>query len=159
MEVGRKLRLPNIKISIKQAVDAESERQALESIILSQLRTGEEELIGFEIFKKSIDARKKPQIAYVYTVDASLRHAERVLSKNKDKRIKATPDLSYQGVSLGSKHLTERPVIIGMGPAGLFAGLMLSRNGYRPSSSNAGRILRLAPPRQNDFGRVEGLIP
>ena len=70
------LRLVGIKIRINKAVDLETEKQALRNKILSSLRINERELLGFTIFKKSIDARKKNKIFYVYTVDVEVHNEE-----------------------------------------------------------------------------------
>ncbi len=126
------IRLTNIKIGINKAESDEKERQALRKAIFSRLGINENQLTGFEIFRKSIDARKKDHIIYVYTVDADVVNEKQILGEYGSKGITPTPDLSYKGVKLGTEYMQERPVIIGMGPAGIFAGLMLSRNGYRP---------------------------
>ncbi len=124
------IRLSDIKIGIDEATNPDIERQTLQNAILSRLQIDERELIDFKIFKKSIDARKKDSIAYVYTVDMTVENEQTVLCSLKD--VTRTPDLSYQNPKLGTERMPERPVIIGMGPAGLFAGLLLSQNGYRP---------------------------
>ncbi|MGI5920540.1 MAG: NAD(P)/FAD-dependent oxidoreductase [Syntrophomonadaceae bacterium] len=126
------IRISDIKISINKAEDLEMERQALRKMILAKLNIKEKELFSFTISRKSIDARKKDDIFYVYTVDVSVHNEKRILNKHSLKGITITPDLSYPGVTLGTKTLPNRPVIVGMGPAGLFAGLLLSQNGYRP---------------------------
>lgn len=126
------IRLANIKIRINKAAEFDLERQALQKIILSKLKIKEQDLIEFSIFKKSIDARKKDEIFYVYTVDVGVHNEERILSQSRSKGITLTPDLSCPGVQFGTEDMTERPVVIGMGPAGLFAGLMLAKNGYKP---------------------------
>ena len=90
------------------------------------------EPIQYEIFRKSVDARKKNDIHYIYTVDIHAREEKKLLRKYASRGVSASPDLPRLEVKLGSEHLTQRPVIIGMGPAGLFAGLTLARNGYRP---------------------------
>jgi len=125
------VRLSNIKISISKATDQNEERQALKSIILSELKIDEWELEDFIIFKKSVDARKKNDIYYVYTLDVKVRN-EKALLKKQSKGIIPTPVLVKKSISFGTEKLHERPVIVGMGPAGLFAGLFLSRNGYKP---------------------------
>jgi hypothetical protein len=126
------LRLSDLKIGIDTAADAETERQALRKLVLSQLKISDKELIDFQIFKKSIDARKKDKILFVYTIDVEVHNEARILVKHSSQGITPTPDLSYKGVPLGTEDMTERPVVIGMGPAGLFAGLLLARNGYNP---------------------------
>lgn len=153
------IRLSDLKIGIDQAVDFHMERQALRSAILSILGIEERDLIGFEIFKQSIDARKKDRIHYVYTVDVKLRDEERILGKSGVKGVTCAPDLSYQWVSPGSGKLDERPVIIGMGPAGLFAGLLLSRNGYRPIILERGEDVDTRTAKINRFWNNSLLDP
>jgi len=145
------LRLSDLKIGIDKAADAETERQALRNIILSQLKISDKELIDFQIFKKSIDARKKDKIVYVYTVDVEVHNEARILGKYSSKGITPTPDLSYKGVPLGTEDMTERPVVIGMGPAGLFAGLLLARNGYNPIILERGEDVETRTQKVNKF--------
>lgn len=126
------IRIPNLKLEIQQAKNNGAEKEALRGAILSKLKINPKDLITFKIFKKSIDARKKSAIVYIYTVDARLKNEVAVLKKGSKSGIIPSPDLSYQPVSPGNVLLNHRPVIIGMGPAGLFAGLILSRSGYAP---------------------------
>ncbi len=126
------IRISNIKLRITEAKDDAMERKALRKAVLSRLKIPENRLKGFEIFKKSIDARKKDGIFFVYTLDVDVHNEEEILRKHGSKDVIPAPDLSYKHVESGNEKLTERPVIIGMGPAGLFAGLLLSRRGYKP---------------------------
>ncbi|NLK52576.1 MAG: hypothetical protein GX295_09055 [Syntrophomonadaceae bacterium] len=145
------VRLSNLKIGISKAANFDTERQALKNIILSKLKINEKELIDFKIFKKSIDARKKDEIFYVYTVDVEIPNEERILRKYSYKGIIPTPDLSYKGVQLGTEDMAERPVVIGMGPAGLFAGLMLSKKGYKPILLERGEDVETRTTKINKF--------
>jgi uncharacterized FAD-dependent dehydrogenase len=153
------IRISDLRIGINQAVDLHMERQTLRDAILSILGIEELELIEFEIFKQSIDARKKDRIHYVYTVDVTLRDEERILGKSCPKGVTPTPDLSYQWVSPGTEKLIERPVIIGMGPAGLFAGLLLSRSGYRPLILERGEDVDTRTEKINRFWNNSLLDP
>lgn len=126
------IRVANIQLPLSKAKNPSEERQALQDLLLNRLKVSERELKGFRIFKKSVDARKKKAICYVYTVDVELEQEEGLLSKSRAKDLTLTPDLSYREVPSGTEKMAERPVIIGMGPAGLFAGLILARRGYRP---------------------------
>jgi uncharacterized FAD-dependent dehydrogenase len=145
------VRLSDIKIGISKAADFDTERQALRNVILYKLKINEKELIDFKIFKKSIDARKKDEIVYVYTVDAEVHDEERILGKYGHKGIIPTPDLSYKDVQSGTESMTDRPVVIGMGPAGLFAGLILSRRGYKPIILERGEDVETRAAKINRF--------
>lgn len=96
------------------------------------------EVSDIEILKHSIDARKKPQIFQVYTLGITLKNKaaeERTAAHSRDKGNKNvalyTPP-EYRFPVSGKEKLAQRPVVIGMGPAGLFCGYMLARHGYRP---------------------------
>lgn len=87
-----------------------------------------------QIVKKSIDARKKPDVYFVYTVDVAVADQDKVLSSCRGKagQVQAVTVKKYQFPACGSQPLEKRPVIVGTGPAGLFCGYMLARQGYRP---------------------------
>ena len=96
------------------------------------LRISEETLESYEIQKLSIDARKKPQIFYIYVVDVLVRNEKQVLAKVKDNTISKIEKKPYVFECKGTKKLNNRPVIIGSGPAGLFCAYMLALAGYCP---------------------------
>lgn len=125
------LRITNIRLAVTEARDEKSENAALKDLVVSKLRIKEHELKGMRISRKSVDARKKDNIFYVYTVDVKLSDEGKILKKG-HKDVAPAPDLSYKWPETGTSRLKERPVIVGMGPAGLFAGLFLSRKGYMP---------------------------
>ncbi len=105
----------------------------LPAIAADRLRIPADRIKEFEVRRKSVDSRKKPYIQYVYTVDFDV-----------DKRLripkKYSQDISAVNIenerplppSPGSSPLSSRPVVVGMGPAGLFAALELAKAGYRP---------------------------
>ena len=145
------LRLSDLKIGIDKAADAETERQALRKLVLSQLKISDKELIDFQIFKKSVDARKKDKLLFIYTVDVKIHNETRILGKHSSKEIMPAPDLSYKGVPFGTEDMAERPLVIGMGPAGLFAGLLLARNGYNPIILERGEDVETRTKKVNKF--------
>lgn len=89
------------------------------------------EIQGFIVLKRSVDARKKDDIALVYTIAAKVAHENQVLKKCRSKKVSIYRETSYV-FPVERLRLPKRPVIIGTGPAGLFCGLMLARIGARP---------------------------
>lgn len=120
------LRVCGVKLSIDQ------DYSSLKNSLIKKLKISEKDLVGYKVFKQSVDARKPDTINFVYTVDVELKQEENYLKKFKNKDISITPDLAYKYVKTGSQYLEHRPVIIGTGPAGLFAGVILSEMGYGP---------------------------
>lgn len=120
-----------IRISQLKLEVTHSEKQ-LVSKICKQLRISEDMLQDYQIQKMSIDARKKPQIFYIYVVDVKVNNEKQVLSKVKDNNVQKVVNEPYIFSCTGDKKLSKRPVIIGSGPAGLFCAYMLSENGYCP---------------------------
>ncbi len=105
------------------------------------LGVGEEDILSLRIVKESIDARDKQDIFFHYTMEATLRNEEALtnkLKKGKSERIIPTAQVpTVPGEAL----LKRRPVIIGTGPAGLFAGIVLSQAGYRPLLIDRGKTV------------------
>lgn len=118
------LRVSNIKISIDE------DPSIIEKLILKKLKIKSSDLVKYYIYKESIDARKG-NISFVYTVDVQVKNEDKVLNKH-IKDVVKIKELKYEGVESGTEKLNKRPVIIGSGPAGLFAGLVLAQRGYKP---------------------------
>lgn len=121
------IRINQMKLNIEHTSD-DFERKILKTLCIKK-----EELQGFQIRKQSIDARKKPDLYYVYSVDVQVRDEAKVKKtvRNNQIQFQVKPD-SYHFEVKGTKELTHRPVIIGTGPAGLFCGYMLAAHGYQP---------------------------
>lgn len=100
--------------------------------ITSMLRISHEDIIELNIIRKSIDARKKPDNYYNYIVDIRVKNEKEILKKNKKIQMTIVEEKKYSFPEQGDSVLENRPVIIGMGPAGLFCGYYLAKHGYRP---------------------------
>ena len=109
-------------------------------------RAGGEEPVSWQIVRRSLDARKKPKLYYIYTIDAVFSRESLILKKRRKYFEKAdrpayTFPVKWNPVLHGTIGQEDRPVIAGMGPAGLFAGLVLARNGFRPVIFERGESL------------------
>lgn len=100
--------------------------------IVKKLKIKKEEIIDIKINKKSLDARKKNNLHYVYEIDLKVKNEDKILKKNNSKDIFITPEETYEFEITGTQKMNERPIIVGAGPAGLFAAYMLAENGYHP---------------------------
>ncbi|WBW98054.1 NAD(P)/FAD-dependent oxidoreductase [Oceanirhabdus sp. W0125-5] len=90
------------------------------------------EIIYMNILKESIDARKKDTIKFTYTVEVKVKNEEKLGRRLQGKDISVIKKKSKEKFPYGEKPLNNRPVVVGMGPAGLFAGLTLAKHGYKP---------------------------
>ncbi len=98
------------------------------------LRVEPSAFLRFTILRRSIDARKKPELHMVYTVEVEVAGEERVLKNARAKKgqIQTGDWKPYSFPVSGGVKLSHRPIIVGTGPAGLFCGYMLAKAGYRP---------------------------
>lgn len=129
------IRISQLKLPVDHTPDQ------LRKKIIRTAHIREDELRGFSIRKRSLDARKKPELYYVYTIDLDVRHEEKILKHSKGKLTKAA-DRIYQAPEHGSEPLRNRPVIVGSGPAGLFCAYLLAKEGYRPLVLERGASVR-----------------
>lgn len=113
--------------------------EELERKIRKVLRLAEKEEFQWRIAKSSIDARKKPDIFISYTVEVEGLAEQAVMKRCRDKSAGIAEPIRYRFPPSGIRELSGRPVIVGMGPAGLFCGYMLARYGYRPILLERGR--------------------
>ncbi len=96
------------------------------------LRLTEKDEFAYEIVKQSIDARKKPEVYYSYTVDVQIEKEQTLIKRCKSNQVRLVTPVKYSFPKPGKEKLNRRPVIIGTGPAGLFCGYMLALHGYQP---------------------------
>ena len=120
------LRIQQLKIPTELA------ERGLKKAAAKTLKIPESEIRSLIIRKRSLDARKKPEIFYVYTVDVEVAGEEKILKRCRNSKVSIEKNTEYHLPSGGNLPLNHRPVVIGMGPAGLFCALALARAGFRP---------------------------
>lgn len=118
------IRLRQIKVLISD--------NNLDKAVAHKLRINVDDIKEIKIIKKSIDARFKPDIYYVYEVDIITDKEEYLLNKYQSNDIFESPQEEYRFEAKGEELLNNRPIIVGSGPAGLFCGYMLAMYGYKP---------------------------
>ncbi|MGZ4953669.1 MAG: NAD(P)/FAD-dependent oxidoreductase [Methylobacter sp.] len=115
----------------------------IKTAILDRLGISAKELITYTIFRQGFDARKRNAILLVYTIDIETTNEQAILKRLvDDPHLSLTPDSTYHFVTQAPKNLVLRPVIIGTGPCGLFAGLILAQMGFRPIILERGKEVR-----------------
>ena len=119
------IRIREIKIPIT--------KDTKDNIILEcakKLKIKGKDIISYNINKKSIDARKKPNLFYIYELDVVVKNEDKILKQSKN--ISKTPIEKYEFQILGNEKLNYRPIIVGSGPCGLFCAYFLAEAGYNP---------------------------
>ena len=137
------LRLTEIKLPLESTTDLAHPPEVIKQAILKKLGIPETELVRFDIFKRGVDARKSHAILFAYSLDVEVKNEEKVLAKfKKDPHVKPSPDTSYHFVAQAQANLKGRPVIVGFGPAGIFAALILAQSGFKPIVLERGKAVR-----------------
>jgi uncharacterized FAD-dependent dehydrogenase len=115
----------------------------IQAAIIKKLGINTADLLDYSIFKRGVDARKANAILLAYTVDVTVQGEAKILAKlRKDPHVKVAPDTSYHFVAQAPSGLKNRPIIIGLGPSGLFAALILAQSGFKPLVLERGKAVR-----------------
>lgn len=114
----------------------------LRAAVLKRLRVRDDDLLELAVFRRAVDARKPKDIVFIYTIDVTLKNEAAVMARLKsDRHVAASPDMSYK-IARVTTPPAKRPVVIGAGPCGIFAALILAEMGLRPIILERGKVVR-----------------
>ncbi|MDC5838838.1 NAD(P)/FAD-dependent oxidoreductase [Vibrio europaeus] len=131
------IRLNEIKLPL------DHEEEALTAAITKKLGISKDQVISYNVFRRGYDARKKANILLIYTLDVIVENEAALLEQFvSDPHVKETPDMEYKFVAKAPENITKRPVVIGFGPCGLFAALILAQAGFKPIVVERGKEVR-----------------
>ncbi|EPS8829030.1 NAD(P)/FAD-dependent oxidoreductase [Vibrio parahaemolyticus] len=149
------IRINEIKLPL------DHEEGALLDAITKKLGIPAEKVISFNVFRRGYDARKKTNIHLIYTLDIIVEGDQTALLAKfaNDPHVRQTPDMEYKFVAKAPENLTERPIVIGFGPCGLFAGLVLAQMGFNPIIVERGKEVRERTKDTFGFWRKRTLNP
>ncbi len=122
------VRITGIKVDVHKNQDHILQRQ-----IIAILKIKPEELLEYRIIKRSLDARKKERLVFIYTIDVKIKgKSDKIVKRCNNKNVTLPVYEKYQKPLHGEEVLHDRPLVVGAGPAGLFAALLLAEEGYQP---------------------------
>ncbi len=130
------LRLTEVKLPLDHT------EADLKAAVLQKLKLIDSDLTSYSIFKRSYDARKKNAISLVYALDVETPKQKQLLKQfKKSGRLSPTPNMGYRYVAQAPTGLEMRPIVIGLGPCGMFAALLLAQMGFRPIVLERGKAV------------------
>ncbi|MPZ37444.1 MAG: hypothetical protein GEU95_05165 [Rhizobiales bacterium] len=131
------LRLTELKLPLDHA------EGAIEAAVLKRLQIKPQDLTAYSVFRRAVDARKKSAIALTYTLDIDVKNEATVLKRLAgDRNVTVAPDMDYRFKTCARNDPAPRPVVIGTGPCGLLAALVLAQMGFRPIILERGKAVR-----------------
>ncbi len=131
------LRLTEIKLPL------DHQPEAIAKAAAARLGIDASDLISCSVFRRANDARKKSAIMLIYSLDVEVKNEAAILARfRKDANVKPTPDIDYRFIAKAPADIAKRPVVIGAGPSGLFAALLLAQMGFKPIILERGKVVR-----------------
>src|SRR5262245_52182987 len=131
------LRLTELRLPLDHAEDE------IEAALIKRLKLRPGELVRHSVFRRAADARKRKAISLIYTLDFEVRNEAALLQRFAgDRHLSVAPDLNYRLVARAPAAMPTRPLVIGAGPCGLMAALVLAQMGFRPIILERGKVIR-----------------
>ena len=148
------LRLTQLKLPVDHGA------AQLEQAILARLGIARADLLSFSVVRRGVDARRRQAISFVYSIDVALGDEASVLQRcAADRDVAVAPDCRYHFAAHATQPPRQRPVVIGCGPCGLFAALLLAQMGFRPLLLERGKSVRERSKDTFAFWRQGRLTP
>ena len=150
------LRLSELKLPLDHG------EEALQEAVLKRLRIPPDRLLGQTLVKRSVDARRRDRIQLIYSVDVQVKGEAALLRRIGNKgRVRLAPDTRYRSVGHAPDGFpldaADRPVVVGAGPCGYFAALLLAQMGFRPLLLERGQAVKQRTA--DTFGFWRGTSP
>ena len=147
---GNMIRIKNVKLKYGE------DKNSLLDKACKKIRIQKENVESYSIFRESLDVRKKDNIFYIYTLDLKVKNESKILKANKNPDVTMAEYIKYEYPKADIKPNT-RPIVVGFGPAGMFAALILAQTGFKPIVFERGRD---ADNRLKDIEklRTEGIL-
>lgn len=142
------VRINNLSLGLEEDIGTLKQKAA------KRVNLPETALLSFRISRESIDARKKDNIRFNYSVLVECENEARVVSRIRDKDVILEAEIRKDSYEYGHKKMVHRPIVVGMGPAGMFAGLLLARHGYRPLVIERGEAVEERTKSVDEFWRT-----
>nr|WP_294489108.1 NAD(P)/FAD-dependent oxidoreductase [uncultured Anaerosporobacter sp.] len=120
------IKINQLKLSIEHS------KESLEDKIAKTLKIPKEQILHYDIAKRSIDARKKNAILYIYSIEVEVANEKKIVDRCKNQNVVLTKKTVYQTIKDGTQSMKHRPVVVGTGPAGIFCALKLAEDGFKP---------------------------
>lgn len=120
------IQVNNINLSIDEPIEE------IKKKVAKKIKINENDIKNIRILKESIDARKKDNIKFNYQVSIECFNEDKIVKRANSNEVSIKKETYDPDFKLGNKKLSTRPIVVGMGPAGLFAGLLMAEKGYRP---------------------------